>query len=53
MIPKKNILLYTDNLYDKHDDSPFEDLRHYCGDLLALLFRTQTTYGYNENTFHN
>ena len=48
-----NIVLHTDNLYDNHDSSPFEDLRHYCGDLLALLFHTQSIYGYDENTFHN
>jgi hypothetical protein len=43
-IPKNskiiNIILQTDILYEKEIDSPFEELRIYCGEILSNLFHT-------------
>jgi hypothetical protein len=56
-IPKNsniiNIILNTTVLYDEHDDSPYEELRDYCGEILADLFNTNLNLGYNEETFNN
>jgi hypothetical protein len=35
-----NIVLHTTNLYDTSDDSPYMELRNYCGKILAELFNT-------------
>lgn len=48
-----NIVLYTDNLYNILNNSPYENLRNYCGKILSLLFNTNMTYGYNENIFRH
>jgi hypothetical protein len=48
-----NIVLHTTNLYDTSNDSPYRKLRNYCGKILAELFNTNLTLGYNKNVFNN
>jgi len=48
-----NIVLQTTNLYDTNKGAPFEELRNYCGKILAELFNTNLTLGYNKNVFNN
>jgi hypothetical protein len=48
-----NIVLHSTNLYDSHDSSPYEELRNYCGKILAELFNTKLTVGYNADVFKN
>lgn len=48
-----NIVLHTTNLYDTESSSPFEDLRIYCGKILAELFNTNLILGYNDDIFKN
>jgi hypothetical protein len=56
-IPKDSniisVVLHTTNLYDTHNDSPFEDLRNYCGKILTEIFNTNLHLGYDCNTFNN
>lgn len=35
-----NIVLHTETLYNESIDSPFEELRIYCGEILSNLFHT-------------
>lgn len=46
-----NIVLHTNNLYDTDKNAPFEELRIYCGKILAELFNTNLNLGYDWNTF--
>ena len=48
-----NIVLHTTNLYDTHDGAPYENLRNYCGKILAELFNTNLILGYDNNVFNN
>jgi hypothetical protein len=48
-----NIVLHSTNLYDAHDNAPYEAFRNYCGKILAELFNTKLTLGYNGNVFNN
>jgi hypothetical protein len=48
-----NIVLHTTNLYDMHDGAPYEDLRNYCGKILAELFNTNLILGDDDNVFNN
>lgn len=48
-----NIVLHTTNLYDTVCDAPYEDLRNYCGKILAELFNTNLTLGYHRDVFNN
>ena len=48
-----NVVLHTNNLYYNHDDSTFEELRNYCGEILVELFNTDLNLGYDYNTFNN
>lgn len=48
-----NIVLHTTNLYDTDNGAPFEDLRNYCGQILAELFNTKLTLGYSVKDFEN
>jgi hypothetical protein len=48
-----NIVLHTTTLYDTHDSAPYEELRNFCGKILAKLFNTEITIGYNHDTFNN
>jgi hypothetical protein len=41
-----NIVLHTTNVYDTLDDAPNNDLRIYCGKILAELFNTNSILGY-------
>ena len=48
-----NIVLHTTNLYDTPNNAPYEDLRNYCGKILAELFNTNCNLGYDCNVFNN
>jgi len=49
-----NIVLHTTNLYDTYINAPYDDLRSYCGKILAELFNTNLTLEFNSiNDFHN
>jgi len=49
-----NIILSTTSpLYDTHDDAPYEELRKYCGKVLAELFNTSVLMGYDFQTFND
>lgn len=48
-----NIVLHTTNLYDMNKNAPYEDLRNYCGKILAELFNTKLTLGYDITDFNN
>jgi hypothetical protein len=48
-----NIVLHSTKLYDTHDHAPYEDFRYYCGKILAELFNTNLTLGYNISVFNN
>lgn len=49
-----NIVLSTTSpLYDTHDDAPYEELRKYCGKVLAELFNTSVLVGYDFQTFND
>jgi hypothetical protein len=48
-----NIVLHTTNLYDSHDDAPYNDFRIYCGKILAELFNTNLILECDENVFNN
>jgi hypothetical protein len=48
-----NVVLHTPNLYHTHNDSPIEELRNYCGEILAELFNTDLNLGYDNNIFNN
>ena len=48
-----NILLHSSNLYDKYVSDPYEDLRNYCGKILAELFNTNLILGYDCTVFNN
>jgi hypothetical protein len=48
-----NIVLHTTKLYYKHDDSPYENFRIYCGKILSELFNTNLTLGYDTNVFND
>jgi hypothetical protein len=56
-IPKNskiiNIVLQTTTLYNDHDNAPYELFRNYCGSILASMFHTDLTVGYNSSTFNN
>lgn len=47
-----NIVLQSANLYDTHDGAPYEELREYCGKILAELFNTKLDLGYNGDIFN-
>ena len=48
-----NIVLESNNLYDEDGDSPYQELRNYCGKILTELFNTNLTLGYNNETLYN
>ena len=58
-----NIVLHTSNLYDTSHTAPYEELRHYCGKILAELFcgkipaelpnNTNLLTNCNNNFFYN
>ena len=48
-----NIVLHTTNLYHTHDNAPYEELRNYCGKILAELFNTNLILGYDDKVFYN
>lgn len=48
-----NIVLNTTNLYDTEYGAPFENLRIYCGKILAELFNTNLNLEYNGEVFNN
>ena len=47
-----NIVLNTNTLYNNFDDSPYVELRKYCGKVLSLLFNTKFNVEHNSN-IHN
>jgi hypothetical protein len=48
-----NIVLHTANVYDTDTGGPNEELRGYCGKILAELFHTNLIFGYSTDTFNN
>ena len=58
-IPKNsniiNIVLHSTKLYELYqkNNSPYENFRNYCGKILAKLFNTKLTLGYNHNVFND
>jgi hypothetical protein len=48
-----NIVLHTTNLYDTENCPANEELRNYCGKILAELFNTNLNLGYTDNVFNN
>jgi hypothetical protein len=48
-----NIVLQTTNLYDTDKGAPFDELRNYCGKILAELFNTNLTLGFDKKVFNN
>ena len=47
-----NIVLHSNNLFDKFEDSPYDEFRVYCGQILANLFNTTMTIEPDYNTFN-
>lgn len=48
-----NIVLQSTNLYNAHNESPYEKFRNYCGQILSILFNTKLNMGYDKNIFNN
>lgn len=48
-----NIILHSTHLYDVAVGSPYENLRIYCGRVLAQLFGTELIFGYDRDIFNN
>jgi hypothetical protein len=46
-----NIVLNSTNLYERSDSAPYEEFRNYCGEILAQLFNTNLTLGYDYSIF--
>ena len=46
-----NIVLNSTNLYEKEQFAPYEEFRNYCGEILAKLFNTNLTIGYDCTVF--
>jgi hypothetical protein len=55
-IPKNsniiNIVINSTNLYEIHDDSPYEEFRNYCGKILSELFNTDLSINCDCETFN-
>jgi hypothetical protein len=47
-----NIVLNSNNLFDRLEDSPYDEFRIYCGQILANLFNTTMTVKPDYNTFN-
>lgn len=47
-----NYVLSTKQIYHRHDDSPFQELRNFIGLILSNTFKTVFNPGYNEMTFN-
>jgi len=48
-----NIVLHATEVYDTSENAPFEELRNYCGKILAELFNSKLNLGYDNTTFSN
>jgi hypothetical protein len=48
-----NIVLHSTNLYDTEHNAPYEQLRFYCGQILAQLFTTNLVTNFEGNIFNN
>jgi hypothetical protein len=47
-----NIVLNSTNIYN-NTNSPYEELRNFCGKILSELFNTDLLPGYDKNVFNN
>jgi len=47
-----NIVLHSTNIYN-NTNSPYEELRNFCGKILSELFNTDLLPGYDKNVFNN
>jgi hypothetical protein len=48
-----NVVLHTTSVYNIDLGSPYENLRIYCGKILAELFNTKLEIGYKNDVFNN
>ena len=48
-----NIVLHTSNIYNEVNSAPYEELRNYCGKILAELFETDLVTAYDDSTFND
>jgi hypothetical protein len=48
-----NFVLHSDKFYDDCIIAPYENLRNFCGGILALLFGSQLNIGYHFSEFYN
>ena len=48
-----NIVLQTNDFYDSFESSPYDDLRHYCGKILAGLLNTNFNSGCDCSIYKN
>jgi hypothetical protein len=47
-----NIVLHSTKLFDRLEDSPYDEFRVYCGQILANLFNTNMIVEPDYNTFN-
>ena len=48
-----NAVLQSARFFNAHDSAPVEPFRNFCGTMLAELFKTPLSLGYNTSVFYN